>query len=82
MALHRTKGTIIGLLGTRRVNEWIVTEKLGDALKVKGGDGKGLKKSQFRIGDRYKIDSIYNVTFNSGENLCLFSHTWFLRFFV
>ncbi|KAL1545754.1 Glucomannan 4-beta-mannosyltransferase 9 [Salvia divinorum] len=35
MALHRTKGTFIGLLEVGRVNEWIVTEKLGDALKIK-----------------------------------------------
>ncbi|KAF7818729.1 glucomannan 4-beta-mannosyltransferase 9 [Senna tora] len=33
MSLHRTKATIIGLLEASRVNEWIVTEKLGDALK-------------------------------------------------
>jgi len=52
MSLHRTKATIIGLLEANRVNEWIVTEKLGDALKGKGG-GKAPKKIRFRIGDRY-----------------------------
>ncbi|CAJ1968731.1 unnamed protein product [Sphenostylis stenocarpa] len=51
MSLHRTKATIIGLLEASRVNEWIVTEKLGDALKGKGG-GKAPKKIRFRIGDR------------------------------
>ncbi|KAI5395850.1 variant 2, Glucomannan 4-beta-mannosyltransferase 9 [Lathyrus oleraceus] len=51
MSLHRTKATIIGLLEASRVNEWIVTEKLGDAQKGKAG-GKGLKKFRFRIGDR------------------------------
>ncbi|XP_052172324.1 glucomannan 4-beta-mannosyltransferase 9-like [Diospyros lotus] len=35
MSLHRMKATLIGLLETRRVNEWVVTEKLGDALKAK-----------------------------------------------
>lgn len=35
MAMHRTKGTCIGLLEGGRVNEWVVTEKLGDALKSK-----------------------------------------------
>lgn len=35
MAMHRTKGTCIGLLEGGRVNEWVVTEKLGDALKNK-----------------------------------------------
>lgn len=57
MSLHRTKATIIGLLEASRVNEWIVTEKLGDAHKGKGG-GKGLKKFRFRIGDRYKTRKI------------------------
>lgn len=35
MAMHRTKGTFIGLLEGGRVNEWVVTEKLGDALQTK-----------------------------------------------
>ncbi|GAU37867.1 hypothetical protein TSUD_22830 [Trifolium subterraneum] len=51
MSLHRTKATIIGLLETSRVNEWVVTEKLGDALKDKVGGLKVLKKHQFSIGD-------------------------------
>jgi len=64
MSLHRTKATIIGLLEASRVNEWIVTEKLGDALKGKGG-GKAPKKIRFRIGDRY----------NNG--VLLTSYSWF-----
>jgi len=52
MSLHRTKATIIGLLEASRVNEWVVTEKLGDALKAKAG-GKAPKKPRFKIGDRY-----------------------------
>ncbi|KAK2418218.1 glucomannan 4-beta-mannosyltransferase [Trifolium repens] len=33
MSLHRTKAAIIGLLEANRVNEWVVTEKLGNAMK-------------------------------------------------
>ncbi|KAE9621778.1 hypothetical protein Lal_00032360 [Lupinus albus] len=54
MSLHRTKATIIGLLEASRVNEWIVTEKLGDALKGKAGV-KAPKKPRFRIGDRIHL---------------------------
>ncbi|KAE9600568.1 putative glucomannan 4-beta-mannosyltransferase [Lupinus albus] len=32
MSLHRTKATLIGLFEAGRVNEWIVTEKLGDSV--------------------------------------------------
>lgn len=51
MSLHRTKATLIGLLEVGRVNEWVVTEKLGDALKVKAGS-KPQKKIRLPIGDR------------------------------
>ncbi|KAL9332049.1 hypothetical protein ACSQ67_001659 [Phaseolus vulgaris] len=54
MSLHRTKATIIGLLEASRVNEWVVTEKLGDALKAKAG-GKAPKKPRFKIGDRIHL---------------------------
>lgn len=49
MSLHRTKATFIGLLEAGRVNEWVVTEKLGDALRTKVPG----KKPRMRIGDRY-----------------------------
>lgn len=52
MSLHRTKATFIGLLEASRVNEWIVTEKLGDAFKMRMAS-KGFKKSRIRIGERY-----------------------------
>ncbi|KAI3904123.1 hypothetical protein MKW98_021709 [Papaver atlanticum] len=39
MSMHRTKATFIGLLDAGRVNEWVVTEKLGDAL-LKSRDSK------------------------------------------
>lgn len=51
MSLHRTKATLIGLLEAGRANEWIVTEKLGDAIKKFGS--KSPKKPRFRIGERY-----------------------------
>lgn len=52
MSLHRTKATIIGLLEASRSNEWIVTEKLGDALKAKAST-KAPRRPRFRIGERY-----------------------------
>ncbi|XP_039123983.1 glucomannan 4-beta-mannosyltransferase 9-like [Dioscorea cayenensis subsp. rotundata] len=54
MSLHRTKATFIGLLEAGRVNEWVVTEKLGDALKTKLG-AKAPRKLRFRIGDRLHV---------------------------
>ncbi|KAF6150375.1 hypothetical protein GIB67_034074 [Kingdonia uniflora] len=54
MSLHRTKATFIGLLEIGRVNEWVVTEKLGDALKTKPG-AKAPKKPRVRIGDRLHL---------------------------
>lgn len=54
MSLHRTKATFIGLLEAGRVNEWIVTEKLGDALKTKPTI-KAPKKPRLRIGERLHL---------------------------
>ncbi|CAN4109547.1 unnamed protein product [Withania somnifera] len=54
MSLHRTKATFIGLLEAGRVNEWIVTEKLGDVIKIKSAI-KAFKKPRFRIGDRLHL---------------------------
>lgn len=51
MSLHRTKATFIGLLEGGRVNEWIVTEKLGD-LKAKSATKIPKKIIRFRFGDR------------------------------
>ncbi|KAE8729311.1 Glucomannan 4-beta-mannosyltransferase 2 [Hibiscus syriacus] len=49
MSLHRTKATFIGLFEAgRSVNEWIVTEKLGDALKAKATT-KAPRKPRFRL---------------------------------
>ncbi|RWR83476.1 glucomannan 4-beta-mannosyltransferase 9 [Cinnamomum micranthum f. kanehirae] len=54
MSLHRTKATFIGLLEAGRVNEWVVTEKLGEALKSKMAI-KASKKPRFQIGDRLHL---------------------------
>ncbi|XP_008804385.1 glucomannan 4-beta-mannosyltransferase 9 isoform X1 [Phoenix dactylifera] len=54
MSLHRTKATLIGLLEAGRVNEWVVTEKLGDALKMKMAT-KSARKPRIRIGDRLHL---------------------------
>ncbi|XP_003560565.2 probable mannan synthase 9 [Brachypodium distachyon] len=54
MSLHRTKATFIGLLEIGRVNEWVVTEKLGDALKMKT-PSKVPKKLRMRIGERLHL---------------------------
>lgn len=50
MLLHRTKGMLIGLFETGWVNEWVVTEKLGDTLKTKLASKP--KKLCFRIWQR------------------------------
>ncbi|KAG7027217.1 Glucomannan 4-beta-mannosyltransferase 9 [Cucurbita argyrosperma subsp. argyrosperma] len=55
MAMHRTKGTIIGLLETSRVNEWIVTEKLGDAAKAKASSARQHKRPRLKIADRLHL---------------------------
>ncbi|CAI9783123.1 unnamed protein product [Fraxinus pennsylvanica] len=54
MSLHRTKATFIGLLEAGRVNEWVVTEKLGDALKLKSAT-KAFKKPRIRIAERLHL---------------------------
>lgn len=58
MSLHRTKATFIGLLEAGRANEWVVTEKLGDAVK-KAADAaknktnaKAPRKFRFKFTDR------------------------------
>lgn len=64
MSLHRTKATFIGLLEAGRANEWVVTEKLGDALKNKS-NSKAPKRPLFRIGDRWEmLKSVCRVSFS------------------
>ncbi|PSS04590.1 Mannan synthase [Actinidia chinensis var. chinensis] len=54
MSLHRSKAAIIGLLEANRVNEWVVTEKLGNTSKQKG-NVKASKKPQSQIGERIHV---------------------------
>ncbi|KAL8127664.1 hypothetical protein AgCh_014536 [Apium graveolens] len=49
MSLHRTKAAIIGLLEASRVNEWIVTEKLGNK---KNQARVSFFRSRFQCGER------------------------------
>ncbi|THU45724.1 hypothetical protein C4D60_Mb02t21010 [Musa balbisiana] len=55
MSLHRTKATFIGLLEGGRANEWVVTEKLGDTMKVKMATKAVKKPPRTRIGDRLHL---------------------------
>ncbi|OWM82434.1 hypothetical protein CDL15_Pgr002008 [Punica granatum] len=59
MSLHRTKAAIIGLLEANRVNEWVVTEKLGNTMKQK----KAAKKPRFRLGERIHVQELMMGTF-------------------
>ncbi|KAE9465473.1 hypothetical protein C3L33_02627, partial [Rhododendron williamsianum] len=54
MSLHRSKAAVIGLLEANRVNEWVVTEKLGNTSKQKC-NAKISKKPQSRIGERIHV---------------------------
>ncbi|XP_075498971.1 glucomannan 4-beta-mannosyltransferase 9-like [Primulina tabacum] len=54
LSLHRAKATLIGLLEAGRVNEWIVTEKLGDGHKLKSVI-KASHRPRLRIGERLHL---------------------------
>lgn len=58
MSLHRTKATFIGLLEVGRVNEWVVTEKLGDIMKAKNG-GKAARRFRLRIGEKLHLLELF-----------------------
>ncbi|KAL5231873.1 hypothetical protein ABZP36_030649 [Zizania latifolia] len=75
MSLHRINAAITGILEAGRVNEWVVTEKLGDANKTKpatnGSDTvkvidvelttlvPKLKKRRARFWDRYHYPELF-----------------------
>lgn len=81
MSLHRTKATLIGLLEAGRANEWVVTEKLGDALKKAEAAKKANTKSPKRITRLFKLPdrSEFTNTFNLFYYLPLQS-LWFKYF--
>ncbi|KAL8481996.1 hypothetical protein ACS0TY_028227 [Phlomoides rotata] len=60
MSFHRTKATFIGLFEAKRVNEWVVTEKLGDTLKNKSNNkAVPLRKSVSKfLGDRINLHEL------------------------
>ncbi|KAL8166752.1 hypothetical protein V2J09_008251 [Rumex salicifolius] len=64
MSLHRTKATFIGLLEVGRVNEWVVTEKLGDGAGVKSNTigpilkSTSKKPSRLRMSERVHTSEI------------------------
>ncbi|CAN6246874.1 unnamed protein product [Urochloa humidicola] len=70
MSLHRSKATLIGLLEAGRANEWVVTTKLGSAMKMKSANKAGLRKQFMRIWDRLHITELGVGTF-------LFSCGWY-----
>ncbi|KAL2331964.1 hypothetical protein Fmac_019545 [Flemingia macrophylla] len=55
MSLHRTKATFIGLLEAGSANEWVVTEKLGNAAKNKTSFIKAIRKTRFKLGQRLNL---------------------------
>lgn len=63
MSMHRVKATIIGLLEANRVNEWVVTDKLGNALKQKANTSKSRTKKRFQFGDRIHLMEIFMGSF-------------------
>ncbi|KAL3646800.1 hypothetical protein CASFOL_009344 [Castilleja foliolosa] len=76
MSLHRSKAAITGLIEANRVNEWVVTEKLGNTMKQKH-NSKASKRPRSRIRERIHVleilvgmyllhCAIYNMLF--GQN--------------
>ncbi|XP_010935702.1 glucomannan 4-beta-mannosyltransferase 1 isoform X1 [Elaeis guineensis] len=63
MSMHRVKATIIGLLEANRANEWVVTDKLGNALKQKANTSKSRTKKRFQFGDRIHLMEIFMGSF-------------------
>ena len=72
-AMHRTKGTCIGLLEGGRVNEWVVTEKLGDALKTKLLSRVVPRKSCFQWGETKKNKNLLVLVGYIAKKLQIFN---------
>ncbi|XP_008806011.1 probable glucomannan 4-beta-mannosyltransferase 4 [Phoenix dactylifera] len=78
MSMHRMKAALIGILETANVNEWVVTEKLGDTL-MERPDITLPEKSPNKLRDRINFSELgfavflllcasYNVA--EGKNYC------------
>nr|BAF36300.1 hypothetical protein [Ipomoea trifida] len=63
MSFHRTKATLIGLLEFKRANEWVVTEKLGDAINNnnKSNSKPAPKKSKSMFRDRVFTENHFRI---------------------
>ncbi|KAL5709616.1 glucomannan 4-beta-mannosyltransferase [Ranunculus cassubicifolius] len=58
MSFHRTKATLVGVLEAGRVNEWVVTEKLGDHSKLKANAKSIVKKPKLKFGEGWFFSEI------------------------
>ncbi|KAK1260768.1 putative mannan synthase 9 [Acorus gramineus] len=58
MSMHRMKATLIGLFEAGGVDEWVVTEKLGDALLAKSETGLLPEKPPIRLRDRLNFSEL------------------------
>ncbi|KAH0980943.1 hypothetical protein GBA52_008120 [Prunus armeniaca] len=79
MSLHRTKATFIGLFEAGRVNEWVVTEKLGDSLK------KDPRKPRLRIGERLHMLELivgFYLFFCGCYDLAFVKNGYFIYLFI
>lgn len=94
MSLHRAKATLMGLLEVGRVKEWVVTDKLGDALKLKSTI-KILNMPQFLMGQRCRLHmlelgtgaylmlcGLYSLTFGTDPYFALYLYAQAIAFFL
>ncbi|KAJ0975316.1 hypothetical protein J5N97_017281 [Dioscorea zingiberensis] len=90
MSWHRCKAVFIGLTEADRVNEWVVTEKLGD--KFKGKAAINIKKFQTKFWERLYLSEIgiglllficasYDYAFNS-DHFFLYIFPLSISFFI
>nr|GMD57272.1 glucomannan 4-beta-mannosyltransferase 9-like [Ipomoea batatas] len=85
MSLHRTIATFIGLLEVGRVNEWVITEKLGNAFKTKTGSKPVNKLPRFSIGERLHVLEIIvglYLVFCGWYNFCYGNNHYYVYLFV
>ncbi|XP_039113941.1 probable glucomannan 4-beta-mannosyltransferase 11 [Dioscorea cayenensis subsp. rotundata] len=57
MSMHRMKATMIGLLEAKSANEWVVTEKLGGAIRAKP-ENQILEKPPSRFKERLNYSEL------------------------
>ncbi|XP_031116939.1 glucomannan 4-beta-mannosyltransferase 9-like isoform X2 [Ipomoea triloba] len=85
MSLHRTIATFIGLLEVGRVNEWVITEKLGNAFNTKTGSKAVNKLPRFSIGERLHVLEIIvglYLVFCGWYNFCYGNNHYYVYLFV